>query len=251
MFCVFLYAQEILKVIVGIESRSFWMRAYRYHLLSQHRDRQCYYFERAHSVSTSLGDRIGFETSLCIICDAMGQCAFKVPRHLPGSKILANCARPQLHMVGVIAHGFHKAGFLFDATIGKDSNLWCEIMSVTLMRVWSTCRERNLQPPARIVIMGDNAGDNKNTYTFEFTALLVFVRMLRVAMNGFLRTGHSHEDIDAVFGNWGKCLYNQPTLQDPTDFRDVLAKQFPDTTFSIIHFVHDWQDLLTEITFDM
>ena len=100
--------------------------------MSQHADRQCYYHERLQSVNTSVGRLIGFASTATIIIDAMGMASFKVPRHLPGSKTMSTMVRPQLHVVGVIAHGFHKAGYLFDPTIAKDASVFIEIVLITI-----------------------------------------------------------------------------------------------------------------------
>ena len=71
-------------------------------------------------------------------------------------------------------------------------------------------------------------------------AFLVGIGMYRLGFSASLRTGHLHEDIDAMFGNWGLCLFNQPTLHDPEEYRSVLARQFPDTQFDIISFIYDF-----------
>ena len=234
--------KTVLKQVSSFESLEFWSSHYLRHLMSQHCDRQAYYHERLQSLNTSRGQLIGLCSTLCIIIDAMGMASFKVPRHLPGSKVLSDASRPQLHVIGVIAHGFHKAGYLFDPTIPKDANVFIEIIMITISRTKQHCRDKGLDFPARIIIVADNAGDNKNTWTFTMNAALAGSGLARMSSHVSLRTGHSHEDIDAMFGYWANCLVNQPTLETPSDFKDALLKQFPNTLFDILPGVRDWKD---------
>ena len=228
------------------ESRDFWVRHYAAHLMSQHQDRDVYYHERQLSVSTSQGTLIGDMSTVTIIIDAMDQAKFCVPRHLPGAKSLQDAMRPRLHMIGAIAHGYCKLGFVVEPTVPKDSNLFIEIVVQTLQYVMEHCRAKHISPPRRCIIVADNAGDNKNNWTFTCSCTLILSGIFDILFNLFLRTRHSHEDIDATFGYWATFLMHQPTLQTPQDFVNSLAIQFPDTTFVLLSFVRDFKDLLAE-----
>ena len=221
--------KEVLKQCSSIESRLYWATQYSRHLLSQYRDRQCYYHERSLSQSTARAQLIGPSSTLTIIIDAMDQAKFCVPRHLPAAKSLKDALRPRLHVVGVIAHGFFKAGFLVDPSIQKDSNLFIEIIVRTLDGVMTHCRDKKIDMPTRLVVVSDNAGDNKNKFTMTLSAVLAAIQLFKLTFNIYLRTGHSHEDIDAMFGCWARCLLLQATLETPDEFRAALATQFPDT----------------------
>jgi hypothetical protein len=49
----------------------------------------------------------------------------------------------------------------------------------------------------------DNAcSDNKNRYTFYFFSLLEANGVFREVYMNFMLVGHTHEDIDALFGRW-------------------------------------------------
>jgi hypothetical protein len=53
----------------------------------------------------------------------------------------------------------------------------------------------------------DNAcSDNKNKYTFCFFSLLVAKDVFREVYVNFMLVGHTHEDIDALFGRWNMRL---------------------------------------------
>ena len=233
--------KTVLKLVHTSEGRVWWSRQYAHHLLSQFRDRGVYYHRRELSTLYSQG-RLQVETTLQLIVDALDQAKFCVPRHTPGAKQLQDCMRPRLHCVGVIAHGFLKAGYIIEPTIAKDSNVFVEVCVQSLHRVLLMCRERGLRPPDRIIIQADNAGDSKNQDVFSMLASLVVSRLCKVAMMCYLRTGHSHEDVDAMFGVWARHLSRQSVLQTPSDFRACLLQEFGlDTSFEVVDYVRNWQ----------
>jgi hypothetical protein len=70
----------------------------------------------------------------------------------------------------------------------------------------------------------DNAtGNNKKRYVFSFCSLLVHRGVFREVYINFLLVGHTHEDIDAMFGRWSWKLKasDYPTLP-------LLMKSFMD-----------------------
>ena len=49
----------------------------------------------------------------------------------------------------------------------------------------------------------DNAtGDNKNRFVFTFCSLLTYHGVFQEVYINFLIVGHTHDDIDALFGRW-------------------------------------------------
>ena len=69
-------------------------------------------------------------------------------------------------------------------------------------------------PPILILQLDNASGDNKNRYVFAFCSLLVSKGIFREVYINFLIVGHTHEDIDALFGRWSLRLKtnNYPTL---------------------------------------
>ena len=71
----------------------------------------------------------------------------------------------------------------------------------------------------------DNAsGDNKNRFVFAFCSLLTYHGVFQEVYINFLIVGHTHDDIDVLFGRWSYKLRgtNYPTLP-------LLMKSFMDT----------------------
>jgi hypothetical protein len=69
-------------------------------------------------------------------------------------------------------------------------------------------------PPVLNVQLDNACSDNKNRYVFSFFSLLVQKGVFREVYINFLLVGHTHEDIDAMFGRWSYRLRanDYPTL---------------------------------------
>ena len=80
-----------------------------------------------------------------------------------------------------------------------------------------------MNPPRRLVIQADNAGDNKNQWVFDFEYCCCCAKLFDTIFALFLRTGHSHEDIDAMFGSWATHLCSETTLETPQDFKEFWS----------------------------
>ena len=66
-------------------------------------------------------------------------------------------------------------------------------------------------------------GDNKNRFVFYFWSLLVANRIFQEVYMNFMIVGHTHDDIDALFGRWSMVLKKEsfPTIP-------MLMKSFMD-----------------------
>jgi hypothetical protein len=69
-------------------------------------------------------------------------------------------------------------------------------------------------PPILNVQMDNAAGNNKNRFVFCFWSLLVAKGIFREVYVNFMLIGHTHDDIDALFGRWNMALKkeNFPTI---------------------------------------
>src|SRR5450759_4357477 len=71
---------------------------------------------------------------------------------------------------------------------------------------------RSHRPLPRVLkLQLDNAlGDNKNRYMFAYLSLLTARQVFEEIIVGFLIVGHTHEDVDAMFGHFSEALKHSP-----------------------------------------
>ena len=69
-------------------------------------------------------------------------------------------------------------------------------------------------PPILNMQMDNATGNNKNRYVYAFWSLLVAKRIFYEVYVNFMIVGHTHDDIDALFGRWSMLLKkeNFPTI---------------------------------------
>ena len=78
-------------------------------------------------------------------------------------------------------------------------------------------------PPILNVQLDNATGDNKNRYVFGFWSLLVAKKIFREVYVNFMIMGHTHDDIDALFGRWSMVLKKESFPTVP-----LLMKSFMD-----------------------
>ena len=88
-------------------------------------------------------------------------------------------------------------------------------------------------PPSLNVQMDNATGGNKNRYVYAYWSLLVAKRIFHEVYVNFMIVGHTHDDIDVLFGRWSMLLKkeNFPTIL-------ALMKSFMDVE-SIPTITHD------------
>ena len=94
-------------------------------------------------------------------------------------------------------------------------------------------------PPILNVQMDNATGDNKNRYVYAYWSLVVAKRIFREVYVNFMIVGHTHDDIDALFGRWSMLLRkeNFPTIPE-------LMKSFMDVESipTIAHLIREVPD---------
>ena len=171
-------------------SRLRQRRLYDDHLKSQYLDRRQYWKTRALS---RLGHAI-----ISLILDGMDQAKFMWPRSkIFSSHTFDHYHRPRLHISAAIVHGHFVALFVGDADGRKSGSTTVEMIAHIMQQL--TTLGINLST-FHLNIQLDNTGSaNKNNVLLAFLALQVLTGRLGSASVTFLRTGHTHEDIDQMF----------------------------------------------------
>ena len=196
------------------EEKTAATQMYSKHLLSQWLDRQQYWSIRAlsrHFFSQSLHfTRKYLQTDLrssilCLIQDGMDQAKLRVPRfgYNRISKAVEKLYRPALHLVGSWIHGWKLNIAISDEDVKKNSETSIEMIVLSLSDLLAS----STSLPLSFHLQHDNTyREGKNRFMLNFLLLLVILGIFRVTSMGFLRTSHSHEDIDQCFGQIARLL---------------------------------------------
>lgn len=190
------------------------------HLHAQFRDRLCYWKKRGCSRLRGL--------QLCMIVDGMDQGKFSLPRHpVMKSKQLDALNRPKLHVAACIAHGWAIHFYVSEPNLAKDSNTSTEVLCHTL----SVLKDQGCDVcSASLTVQADNTvREVKNGMLLRWGASLVSDHRVRDITFSFLRSGHSHEDVDQCFGYAADWIRRKLPRAESSDdvvesLSDCLAK---------------------------
>ena len=200
-------------------------------MLDQWKDRTIYWrarelscqWARANFTLAAEGARVANRQSiLTIVSDGMDQSKFKIPRW-KGIKVkaLEKFPRPAMHVSGVWAHGHTVHLAVSTPDIPKDANTHIEALS----RMVDTVLKVRGRLPQHLHIQLDNTPrDNKNQKVFRWAAHLVLNGIFRSANLSFLRKGHTHEDLDAIFGQLALEVAHS-SFDSVADVIDVLMRK--------------------------
>eukprot|EP00731_Ephydatia_muelleri_P004385 Em0002g561a len=97
-----------------------------------------------------------------------------------------------------------------------DPDLTINVLLQVVLSHFQNLKQLSRPLPKRLCLQLDNtARENKNRCVLSFLSLLVQLEVFEEVELGFLMVGHTHEDIDALFGNIGKWLKNNNALTVP------------------------------------
>lgn len=188
-----------------------------------------------------------------MIVDNMDQSKFCWPRHpaFQGHD-WDKFHRPRLHITGVIAHGHFVEIFIGDANMRKSGSATVDVLASVLTRLKRqgvSLADHNLY-----VQLDNTSSQNKNNVVLLWLAVLVSAKIVASATANFLRSGHSHEDIDQFFGEVAQYIANHGRFVHSLDhMADVLRRFFTQCRARIyeplklvtrMDWVRDWKSWL-------
>lgn len=220
--------KRFLRDASTLEERSRHSVAWENHLRETFADRRVYYALKDQSSKFWHMDPDAVVLGgICCIIDGMDQAKFKCPRNLAGKKAFADMYRPTLHFSGCVIHGLVEQYWVSDADLKKDPNTEIETLSYCLDYVFQarSCRLQGAgcRWPAHLSVQADNCSrEMRNQWTLLFGVLLVLLDVFQSVTFNFLQVGHTHEDIDQLFGTIATILSRQSELQHPKDFVEAV-----------------------------
>ena len=215
----FNFEQKIHGSRVDVASKLVWVRELRKHLRDQYADRCLYWGTRWASRQ--------FMDILTIIIDSMDKSKFGLPRfdyhRMP--KFLEPLIRPRLVCTAAIAHGWCTSMFLADEQVSHGANAFADILLRVLEKVYQMCQTYKRPFPKHIWIQSDNTvSQAKNGHTANLMGLLVGRFKFHTSNLCYLPVGHTHEDVDQLFGVVAQILSRQKTFQDPADVKLIVQQ---------------------------
>ena len=191
------------------------------HLRDQYRDRLIYWHLRWYAKRCSTAMPGTIPVRICvIIIDSMdkAKCAWPQYKFRIG-KSLEYLRRPRICIHLAIAHGYCCDFFLADdEEMFHGASCFCEVLTRTLARTHKICQDRGLPFPDHLVVQSDNTTSQaKNSEVAKFLAVLVSKGKFCTAVLNFLRVGHTHEDVDQVFGVLLALVLRRVKFQTPIE----------------------------------
>ena len=105
-------------------------------------------------------------------------------------------------------------------------------------------------PPILNVQMDNAVNDNKNKYVFCFWSLLVAKCIFREVYVNFMLVGHTHDDIDALFGRWSMALWKESFPTIPLFMKSFMKNDAVPTIPHLIQEVPDFKKFIVDWILD-
>ena len=221
------------------------------HLNRQLADRRTYYFLRAQSRLNASSPFVG---ELCCILDSMDMQKYAWPKSkIMLAKEFATWARPRMACTSMLIHGHVAFTALTHHCLSTNSSRTAEILSAGM--TFLSKMSRIDFSKIFLSLQADNASKEvKNNCMVRHLSMQIALGRLRGAQMCFLSSGHSHEDIDAMFstirnwlGRYAELLTPESFVQALDDFFQVPEHRSNEKFRSVILMskFRDWQLPLT------
>jgi hypothetical protein len=99
-------------------------------------------------------------------------------------------------------------------------------------------------PPILNVQIDNAVSDNKNKFVFCFWSLLVAKRIFREVYMNFMLVGHTHDDIDALFGRFSMALRKEDFPTIPLLMKSFMKNEKVPTIPHLIEEVPDFKKFI-------
>ena len=144
-----------------------------------------------------------------------------------GTKQFSKFHRPKMSCTALVLHGHLCLTVLTHHSITCNSSRTAEIVSHGLSMLFNRVDKPVDLRHCFFHLQSDNAAKEcKNQCLVRHLAVQVGLRKLKGAQMSFLTSGHSHEDVDAMFGVLRTWIQRSPELWTPLDFQQCLQSFF-------------------------
>jgi len=205
------------------------------------------------------------ELALSMILDAMSMWRTRgptIPREVGSGGFPTDFEAFGQQLYGCLVHALpgddaHKGGFfgyMVDDSVRGGGNVTCEIIYKTLLKLQE---HRKVWPPLLDIRLDNTTKDNKNKCVFGFMGWLVLKDVFQTVRVRYLCVGHTHEDIDALFGVLMQHLYRGQCFATIEKLMDAIYESFfqgdskhasgnrPSAKLEHLRATHNWTAWLT------
>ncbi len=150
--------------------------------------------------------------------DGADQAKFRIMKCAKWNKDFDSEHRPRVQVVGCLVHGFECSFNMREENLEKGSCMAMEVLTRALDRTLAMCAERHIPFPSHLWIQTDNASSEfKNQWLARYCATLVDRGVFRSVVQSFLMVGHTHEDLDSIFGVMSTHIASQLEWNTPQE----------------------------------
>ena len=162
------------------------------------------------------------ETYMSIIIDGMQQKHSELP-WLGNMKVYPYTVSQ--HLEGAKQHGFMRTIYRSFPHVKHGVNLALTCLLDQIEMRQNYCLENGKKFPMTLLLQIDGGPENTSKPFISFCQLLLKLRVFDVIEVNRLPVGHTHEDIDAMFGNLWK-YFRSETVRTPQEFKNHILNAF-------------------------
>ena len=225
------YMQFLHKGNTSLAAKQESAKHWRTHLREQYHDRLLYWqlrwFSRQHRLRSpeSQSPESSDGSVLTIIIDSMDKSKLVWPQYaFRQPKVLDKLTRPRMVLTAAIAHGWSVEFFLTDDDVtSHGASHFCDVLTKTLERVQEIADREGREMPKHLCVQSDNTtAQAKNSLVGQFLAHLVAAGHFETCTLNFLPVGHTHEDIDLLFGILLAIVLRRYRVQCPQELSTMI-----------------------------
>lgn len=128
-------------------------------------------------------------------------------------------------IMGAKQHGFRKSFYRTYPHICSGSNLACEVLLHEIHKRMLYCKTTNTVMPNILFLQIDGGPENTSRTFYGLITQLVMYKVFKRIDVSRLPVGHTHEDIDAMFGTLWKTS-RQTTIITPQNWKQMAIRAF-------------------------